>query len=169
MLSVTTQLMTLPAVYVWGVFLEWSIHRYVFHGLGKVRGSRFAFHYHDHHRACRQHDGADPAFGGSVLRWNAYGREVLGLSLLCALHLPLLAFSPLSYLGILAFGVNYHRVHRRCHVDPGWGWRRVPWHMLHHVGRCDGNWCVTTAWLDRVLGTIRPWDEARSRALGQGS
>jgi len=168
MLPTSLQLLTLPLVYVWGVFLEWFIHRYVFHGLGKSRDSRFAFHYHDHHRACRKLAGADPAFDGSLLRWNAYGREALGLSVLLLLQLPVLFVSPITFAGLVLFGVRYHRVHKRCHVDPEWGWANVPWHMAHHVGRGDGNWCVTTGWLDRLLGTQHPWEAARQRALVDG-
>jgi len=165
MLPPSLQLLTLPFVYAWGVSLEWFIHRYVFHGLGQSKGSRFAFHYHDHHRACRQHGGGDPAFEGSVLTWNAYGREALGLILLCALHLPLALLSPLSFAGIVAFGVHYHRAHRRSHLDPEWGWANVPWHMAHHTGRGDTNWCVTVNWFDRLMGTSHSWDRARARAL----
>jgi len=162
MLSWPIQLAILPAIYAWGVFLEWALHRYLFHGIGKSRDSRLSFHFHDHHRACRQHDGGDPAFEASIFSWNAYGREALGLTLLCVLHLPMVLVMPISYLGIIAFGVNYHRVHRRCHIDTEWGWKHAPWHMAHHMNRGDKNWCVTTDWLDRLVGTAQPLERRKN-------
>ena len=39
--------------------LEWSVHRFVLHGLGRRRGGRFAFRSVDHHRACRRNQGRD--------------------------------------------------------------------------------------------------------------
>ena len=45
---------------------EWALHKYLLHGLGRDRTSRFAFHYHDHHQAVRRHGGYDPAYEGPV-------------------------------------------------------------------------------------------------------
>lgn len=148
------QLALVPLAWVYATFLEWAIHRYLFHALGRRRGSRFSFHYQDHHRACRREGGADEAFAGGVWAWNAYGREVFGLVLLVLIHAPLAPFAPLAFLVFAGCGVNYHRVHKRCHLDPEWCQEHARWHWDHHMApHADANWCVTSDWLDRLLGT----------------
>ncbi|MCB9741401.1 MAG: hypothetical protein H6741_29760 [Alphaproteobacteria bacterium] len=159
------QLALVPLAWVYATALEWGIHRYLFHALGRRRGSRFAFHLRDHHRACRREGGADAAFGGGVWAWNAYGREVFGLILLALLHLPLLAVAPAAYLTLLVHGANYHRVHKRCHLDPKWCRAHAPWHWDHHMApHADANWCVTSDWLDRLLGTRVEGERRQRRA-----
>ena len=37
------------AGYVFAVSLEWFVHNIFFHRMGKKKGSRFGFHYNDHH------------------------------------------------------------------------------------------------------------------------
>ena len=152
-----------PVAYCWGVFLEWFIHRYFFHVLGRSRSSRLSFHFHDHHRACRRLEGKDPAFAGSIFSWNAYGREALGLTILVLLHLPLAFYSLPAYGMIIFFGVNYHRVHKKCHNDPEWCKKHAPWHWEHHMSPYgEYNWCVTTDWFDRLVGTRRKWDKTQT-------
>ena len=46
---------------------EWATHKYLLHGLGRDRKSRFSFHFHDHHQAVRRNGGYDPAYEGPVL------------------------------------------------------------------------------------------------------
>ena len=46
------------ALAVFGVG-EWATHKYLLHGLGRDKTSRFAFHYHQHHQAVRKHGGYD--------------------------------------------------------------------------------------------------------------
>lgn len=56
--------LTGAAGYVYAVAIEWFVHKYIFHELGKRPGSRFRFHYADHHKETRRHEGGDPAFEG---------------------------------------------------------------------------------------------------------
>jgi sterol desaturase/sphingolipid hydroxylase (fatty acid hydroxylase superfamily) len=151
----------------YAAILEWVVHRYVFHGLGRRKGSRFAFHYVDHHRECRRQDGLDPAFAGRALAWNGYGREVVGLALLAVLHAPLLLVAPGFYLGALYGGWAYHRTHKRAHQDPAWCRDHLRHHWDHHMGdaqAAESNWGVSTAWVDRLLGTRVPWWSPEERA-----
>ena len=41
---------SLFGAYVYGGFLEWALHKYVLHGLGKNKKSIFSFHWHKHHK-----------------------------------------------------------------------------------------------------------------------
>ena len=144
------------AGYLYTVLLEWVVHRYIFHALGKRPGSRFRFHYADHHRATRRHDGSDPAFEGHAFNWNAHGREFWGIMIGIVLHTPLLLVAPAFFIVSSLCGLNYHRVHRKSHLDPAWCKEKLPWHWDHHMGdreASNANWCVTCEWFDRMMGT----------------
>ena len=50
--------------------------------------------------------------------------------------------------------VNYFYVHRRSHLEPEWGRKRIPWHFDHHMNsNQDANWCVTRPCFDYIMGT----------------
>ncbi len=144
------------AGYVYVVALEWLVHKYIFHELGKRPGSRFRFHYADHHKATRRHEGSDPAFEGKPTRWDAHGREFWGIVFGMVLHSPLLIVAPAFFIVATLSGLNYHRVHRKSHLDPEWCKQNLPWHWDHHMGdreASNANWCVTCEWFDRLMGT----------------
>lgn len=137
---------------------EWFIHKHVLHGLGKNRNSMWNFHWHDHHRACRQNDHADPGYKKLVLEWNAQGKEAVALAALGAAHAPLLPVAPFFTATVWYSILNYYRVHKRAHVDPEWARHNLPWHYDHHMGRDqDQNWCVTRPWFDLIMNTRIPY------------
>lgn len=116
-MPVVLQLLGIPLGYVYVTVLEWLIHRYIFHGLGK-RWKPMGFHWYQHHRAVLKHGGTDPAYAGSAFAWNAHGREVWALVFGALVHLPLLPVAPLFYITAMLSGLNYSRVHRRSHLTP---------------------------------------------------
>ena len=151
-------LWTIPLAHVYCTAMEWIVHRFVFHGLGKRKGSRFRFHYHDHHKACRRQAGGDDAYEGSMFAWNAYGREVLGLVVGGLIHLPVAFIYPpisaITYVYMLWRGFEYHRIHKKSHLDPEWCREHLPGHWDHHMTpHNDANWCVTNDWFDKLVGT----------------
>lgn len=134
--------------------VEWVVHRYALHGLGKRRGSFWAFHWHDHHRVSRKHDMRDDDYSLPLWAWNGHTKEILSLALGAAVWLPLLPFAPGFVAGIVYGAANYYVTHRRAHVDPAWAREHLPWHVDHHMGiDQDCNWCVTRPWLDHIMGT----------------
>lgn len=138
--------------------LEWAMHRYVLHGIGKRRDSTWSFHFHEHHRAARRHWMEDPDYERSLWGWHAQGKEAFALVSLGLIHLPLWAFSPGFVLGMGLSGWNYYRWHRRSHEDPEWARRHLTWHYDHHMGPDqDANWCVSWPWFDWVMGTRKPY------------
>lgn len=146
-------LLSAPLGWVYATSLEWLVHRFIFHALGK-RFRRIGFHWYQHHRDTLKYKGADPSYHQSAFGWNPHGREVWGLIALGILHIPLLSVTPLFTIAAIAGGVRYARFHRRCHVDPEWCRVHAPWHWDHHMGKNpDANWCVTSDWLDRLVGT----------------
>ncbi len=149
----------------YGALLEYGGHRFVFHKLGKRRGSRFAFHWYDHHSTSRRNRMIDPAFHHWALRWDACGRELMGLMMLLVTHAPLALVAPGFYAGAATYAALYHYVHRRSHVEPEWGLRWCPWHVAHHIGlNQDVNYGVVTDLIDRLAGTRRlPSKDAAGR------
>ena len=73
-MTLLLHLLSIPVAYAYVVSLEWAIHRYIFHGIGK-RWKPLGFHWHQHHRAALQNQGLDPSYDGSVFAWSAHGRE----------------------------------------------------------------------------------------------
>lgn len=132
---------------------EWATHKYLLHGLGRDKRSRFAFHYHDHHQAVRRHGGYDPAYEGPVWSTPTQAREAIGLTVIALAHAPLLPVAPF-YVGTVWYCLaRYRRDHRRAHLDPAWARDHLPWHYDHHMGDQDRNFGVVWSWVDAIAGT----------------
>jgi sterol desaturase/sphingolipid hydroxylase (fatty acid hydroxylase superfamily) len=138
--------------------LEWGIHKYVLHGMGKKRSSFWAFHWHEHHGASRRNDHVDPHYERSVFAWNAQGKEAGALVAGSLLVAPLFPVAPFFTATLWYSAARYYRVHRRAHTEPGWAREHLVWHYDHHMGpKADANWCVTHPWFDEVMGTRIPY------------
>jgi hypothetical protein len=140
------------ALAVFGVG-EWATHKYLLHGLGRRKTSRFAFHYHDHHQAVRRNGGYDPAYEGPVWSTQTQAREALGLAAVALAHAPLFPLAPLYTSTVWYCLARYRRLHRRAHLDPAWARDHLPWHYDHHMGDQDKNFGVVWAWYDLLAGT----------------
>ncbi|WP_421718162.1 hypothetical protein [Algiphilus sp.] len=147
MLGIPVGLITANAV-------EWVVHKHVLHGWGRRRGTFWAFHFHEHHRAVREHDFRDPNYQRFPLGLHAQGKEAWALIAGSAAVAPLFPVAPF-FVGTLWYSAaNYYRVHKRAHQDPRWGRQHLRWHYDHHMGRNpNANWCVTRPWFDYVMGT----------------
>ena len=137
---------------------EWVVHKYVLHDMGRNRKSFWAFHWHEHHRACRRHGHHDPAYDTGPLEQSARRRETASLLAAAAAVTPLLPVAPFFTATLYYSAINYYRVHKRAHVDPEWAREHLPWHYDHHMGpNQDANWCVTRPWFDHLMGTREPY------------
>jgi hypothetical protein len=132
---------------------EWATHKYLLHGLGRHKDSRFAFHYHDHHQAVRRNGGYDPAYEGFVWSSATQAREAIGLTAVALLHVPLFPIAPFYTSTIWYCLRRYRRDHRRAHLDPVWGRNHLPHHYDHHMGDQDKNFGVVWSWFDLVAKT----------------
>lgn len=137
---------------------EWFVHRYVLHGSGKQKRSFWSFHFHEHHRNCRQNDHVDPTYTRSVFGRHAQGKEAIAIAAAAVAHVPLFPVAPF-YVGTLWYAAaNYYVKHKRSHQDPQWAREHLPWHYDHHMGpNQDANWCVTRPWFDHIMGTREPY------------
>src|ERR1043165_83881 len=132
---------------------EWATHKYLLHGLGRDKTSRFAFHYYQHHQAVRRNGGYDPAYEGPVWSTATQGREAIGLSGVALAPAPPFSVAPVYTSAVWYCLYRYRRVHRRAHLDPSWGRDHLPWHYDHHMGDQDKNFGVSWSWFDVLAGT----------------
>jgi len=142
--------------FIYTNFLEWVFHRYLLHGLGKKKGSLWAFHL-GHHRECFRYKNYDKDYKRIFDSQNF--NELKSLGLVALLHLPLALVSFYFYLGAALGGVLYFVLHRKSHIDTKWGKKYMPWHYVHHMQKSNMNWCVTYPLFDKLLGTYLPYEE----------
>lgn len=135
-------------------FLEWLIHKYVLHGLGKRRKSLFNSHWHQHHKEVRKSRGYDRSYDDLGSIYAEGTRELLGIVVLVATQIPTFFIFPV-YAGTTIFmALIYYVLHRKSHLDPLWARKNLTWHYDHHLGpNQDANWCVTFPLFDYILGT----------------
>ena len=130
---------------LYGNILEYVVHRYLFHGLGKKKDSMFAFHLREHHIKCRKNDYEDKRFSKV---------EFLGLLLLLMLHLPLLFVVP-SFFGALAtYAMAFIVIHNGLHFFPEFGKKYFKWHWNHHMRNQNKSWGVVLPITDIFTGTM---------------
>jgi|GEM_PF-338220 len=151
---------------------EWVFHKYVLHGIGKNPKSFWSFHWHDHHKASRQHAMLDDQYDAPLRGWNPQTKEAIALVGGVALVTPLAPVAPFFYGTLVYSAVNYYRVHKKSHLDEEWAKENLPWHWDHHMApNQDANWCVTKPWFDDILGTREVYldteDEIASRPRRQ--
>lgn len=114
--------------------LEWMIHKYILHDLGKKwKNSIFRFHWSEHHKVARKNKMLDESY--NISWWKEMGRakEVLGLGLLALIHTPLLLITPWFAGTTMLYTVAYYFAHKRSHLDKDWGRKWLPWHFKHHM------------------------------------
>ena len=129
---------------IYGSFLEWGVHKYLFHELGKNKNSIFAFHLREHHITCINNENADDRFTF---------RENLGVIVLALLHFPLFFLSSWLYYGIFVYGVAFILFHKLVHRNAEWGKKWFPWHWDHHMIHQNHNMNVVLPMADYIMGT----------------
>ena len=129
---------------IYGSFLEWGVHKYLFHKLGKNKNSIFAFHLREHHIHCLNNNNKDDRF---TLREN------LGIIALALLHLPVFFLSSWFYYGIVLYGLAFILCHKLIHKNTKRGKKWFPWHWDHHMTHQNHNMNVVLPIADYILGT----------------
>mgnify|MGYP001338289830 CR=1 FL=1 len=89
--------------------IEYSVHRYIFHGWGKKRKSMFAFHLREHHLIARRNKFLDNKV--SV-------KEIFGLPALLIVLLPLYFLSSALYFGLAVYALLFFILHNIQHKFP---------------------------------------------------
>ena len=139
--------------FLYANLFEWIWHKYVFHGLGKKRNSRFRSHWRKHHSKVRRSGYYDLDYKFTGITDDPM-REVFELFIASLVHVPLFFIFPYFAGYLWVHSAMYFMIHRKSHLDPQWAKKWVPWHYDHHMGKNqDANWCVTFPFWDYILGT----------------
>lgn len=147
---------SLTLAFTYANLMEWGIHKYILHGkrFGKKKGTFWAFHWGDHHKACRKNGNRDVSYETLRFTLNPQTKELLGLLFGALLHLPLAFVWPWFYAGVVLYMGAYWYFHRKCHVDVEWGKKWMPGHYYHHMGRNqDTNWNIFCPLFDILFRT----------------
>jgi len=131
-------------------FMEWYVHKYFFHGLGKKQNSIFAFHLRQHHIESRNNEFRDT---------RVTKRESLGLLALLSLYLPLYYMVPVFYVALAIYGAAFVIIHKLLHIFPSFAKKYFWWHWNHHMHNQNKSWNVVFPFADLVMGTLENRDE----------
>jgi hypothetical protein len=158
----------LPLGLLYANAVEWVVHKYVLHGLGKRKDSFFSFHWSNHHKNARRNGNYDPDYEKPLFDWRSRGKEVGGIVAIALVHVPLAAVAPWFTAAVCYASFNYLYRHEKSHVDVEWGKKHMRSHYDHHMGRNqDMNWCVTRPWFDWIMGTREAFvDPGHKRQTG---
>ena len=131
--------------------LEWFVHKHLFHGLGKKKGSMFAFHLRDHHIESRNND---------FLDLRVTKRETFGILGLLVVHLPIyFHLSSIFYVGLVVYGVLFLVLHKLMHTSPASAQKYFWWHWNHHMRNQNKSWGVVLPLTDLIVGSLEPKEE----------
>ena len=137
---------------IYGSFLEWIVHKYLFHELGKNKNSIFAFHLREHHINCINNGNKDNRF---TLQEN------LGIIVLALLHFPFFFLSPFFYYGLVTYGLAFIVFHKLIHKNVSWGKKYFPWHWDHHMKHQNHNMNVVLPIVDCLFRTRKKGDSTK--------
>lgn len=130
---------------IYANLVEYLIHRYLFHGLGKKKNSLFAFHLREHHLTAKRNNFTDVKFSLN---------EAVGIPVLLAIHFPLWFISPAMYLGLCLYGALFIVVHNLIHAFPDLGRKYFWWHWNHHMSNQNKSWAVVIPIVDIITGSL---------------
>ena len=130
--------------FVYASVIEWAVHKYLFHEVGKKRGSKFSFHIREHHLNCLKNGNIDRNFSK---------RELPGILFLLLAHLPLYYLLPYFYYALCLYGVLFILIHNFTHIWPQVGKKYIPWHWDHHMRYQNHNFNVVAPIADYMFGT----------------
>ena len=135
--------------FIHGSLIEYLVHRYLFHGLGKKKDSIFAYHLRDHHLVSRRNDFIDNKLSA---------HEAIGVVFLIALHVPALFLSAYLFAGIAFYAFLFVVLHNTMHKTPGLAKKYFWWHWNHHMKNQNKSWNVVLPIFDLLTGTLQKKD-----------
>lgn len=130
---------------IYGSFLEYFIHKYLFHDMGKAKDSIFAFHLRQHHIVSRRNGFIDTRVSK---------HEAIGLPIMAVAHIPFYFISPGLYFGMITYALLFLAIHNLVHRLPSLGRRIFWWHWNHHMKNQNKSYNVVLPIADIILGTL---------------
>ena len=128
----------------YGNFLEYVIHRYVFHKMGRKKRSIWRYHLSGHHVLSKK-DGFIDLTKSNV--------ETIGLILLILIHTPLFFMIFPVWLGVTLYAIGFNFLHGFQHRHPEFTKKWMKWHWDHHMKNPNENFGVVAPWSDYLFGT----------------
>ena len=134
-------------------FFEYVAHRWVLHN-HKIFKFAFKNHFARHHYISRKNEMYDENYEKIINNNNLF--EPVSLTVLLIAHLPVAFYFPFFFLAILYSSLSYYIIHRKSHIDVGWGKKWLPWHAEHHMGKNQHiNWGVRLPIMDMLFRTSK--------------
>jgi len=129
---------------VYASFLEWWIHKKLFHEVGRKKNNWFSFHLRDHHATAKKNNFIDKRISR---------REAVGLCALGCVHSVFCYISVLFFAATVSYALAFFVLHNYSHKNPAWTKKWMPWHWNHHMKNPNTNWNVVLPIADWILGT----------------
>jgi len=129
---------------IYASFLEWWIHKHLFHVRGKKKNSLFAYHLRDHHVVAKKNNFID-------IRMSFI--ETVGLLFLTIIHFPIFYISCMFYFATVVYVIAFFVLHNYGHRNPGWAKNYQRWHWDHHMINPNSNWNVVLPLADLIMRT----------------
>jgi len=130
---------------VYANVIEYMVHKYLFHELGKKKASIFAFHIRSHHLVARKNKFIDKKI--SLV-------EIIGLPMILSTHAPLYFIAPGVFYGLSAYALAFVVLHNYQHHHPEFTKKYFRWHWNHHMQNQNKSWGVVLPLTDIVAGTL---------------
>ena len=147
-------ILQISIAWIYGLFFEYAIHRWVLHSFGMKRANLFSFHFHEHHAVARRNAMHDDKYVYKKWEINSRTKELIGLMLLVFLHTPIAIVFPWAFATIVISAISYYRVHLKSHVNVEWARIALSWHYDHHMGpNQNKNFGVRSDFFDKVFNT----------------
>ena len=135
---------------LYGNLLEYCIHDFIFHRLGRKKDSVWSYHLKGHHRLSRKNNFIDLTESKA---------ETVGMMFLILIHLPLLYLSVGFWLGVTCYAASFKIVHGLMHKHPEFTKKYMKWHWDHHMKDSNKNFGVVAPWADYLFGTRKKYDK----------
>ena len=133
---------------LYGSVLEWFVHKYIFHKMGRKKGSIFAYHLKGHHVLSRKNNFIDLTESKV---------ESIGMFGLILVHMPLLYLSLGFWLGITGYALAFKVLHGYQHSHPEFTKKYMKWHWDHHMKDSNKNFGVVLPLSDYLFGTRKKY------------
>jgi sterol desaturase/sphingolipid hydroxylase (fatty acid hydroxylase superfamily) len=135
---------------IYGSMIEWFIHKYIFHKMGRKKGSMFAYHLKGHHALSRKNNFVDL----TESKVETYG--MIGLVII---HMPFMFLSPGFWIGITSYALSFKYLHGFQHSHPEFTKKYMKWHWDHHMKDSNKNFGVVLPLSDYLFSTRKKYKD----------
>ena len=133
---------------LYGNVLEYLIHDFIFHRLGRKKGSIWSYHLKDHHVLSRKNNFIDLTESKV---------ESIGMLGLVLVHMPIIYLSFGFWLGVTSYAMAFKYLHGFQHSHPEFTKKYMKWHWEHHMKDSNKNFGVVMPLSDYLFRTRKKY------------